>query len=127
MTCWYCRPFLLIYQYELKEKRQQVRIETIKNILIFYICIMANDSAMWQQTSHTSGCSTRAIKKGPGSLTKNAAECFCTLATFRKSKRKDRQIRKVIGKMNQMIALRFQADGGHQISLGSLRIVTGSQ
>ena len=70
-TCWYHRPFRLIYRYQVKEKYFKKRSGQIQ---ILYNCIVANTSAMWQQAAHTTyqlsspSCLTRAIQK---SLTLN--------------------------------------------------------
>ena len=73
-TCWYHRPFHLIYQYQVKEKyKKGMDRHNIKKKKK-YKCIMANISAIWQQAAHTTyqlsspSCSTRAIQK---SLTLN--------------------------------------------------------
>ena len=74
-TCWYCRPFSLVYQYQVKEKYKKRNGQTqYKKFKKLYKCIMANTSAIWQQAAHTtyqlsSSCSTRAIP-----LTKNILE-----------------------------------------------------
>ena len=78
-TCWYHRPFCLIYQYQVKEKKKKK--EWTDTIHIYWEkkkwekkCILANTSAIWQQAAHTTyqlsspSCSTRAIQK---SLTLN--------------------------------------------------------
>ena len=73
-TCWYRRPFCLIYRYQVKENKIKKRNEQTPYKKKFYKCIMANTSAIWQQAAHTTdqlsfpSCSTRAIQK---SLTLN--------------------------------------------------------
>ena len=54
-TCWYCRPFSLVYQYHIKEKYFKKRNGQTQHNFFFklYKCIMANTSAIWQQAAHT--------------------------------------------------------------------------
>ena len=46
MRWWYFQPLYLIYRYQIKEKAQKERTETIK---INYKSMIANTSAIWQQ------------------------------------------------------------------------------
>ena len=70
-TCWYRRPFRLIYRYQVKEKRKEKKNGQMQYKIkkMLYKCIMANTSAIWQQAAHTThqlsspSCSTRAIQK----------------------------------------------------------------
>ena len=80
-TCWYRRPFRLIYRYQVKEKRREKKKKKKKTGLDrhnrkkekkkikLYKCIMANTRAIWEQVAHTTyqlsppSCSTRAIQK----------------------------------------------------------------
>ena len=50
-TCWYRRPFRLIYRYQIKEKKEKEKRNG--QIKILYKCIMANTSAIWQLAAHT--------------------------------------------------------------------------
>ena len=70
-TCWYRRPFRLIYRYQVKEKYEKRMDRHNIKLKMLYKCIIANTSAIWQQAAHTTyqlsspSCSTRAIQKKP--------------------------------------------------------------
>ena len=52
-TCWYRWPFHLIYWYQVKEKyKKGLDRHNIFLFLFLYKCIMANTSAILQQTAH---------------------------------------------------------------------------
>ena len=97
---------------------------------------MANTSAIWQQTAHTTyqlsspSCWTRAIQK---SLTlyekylkvfwkKKSGEWTISRKMTRQKEQEDQaeKTREDIGKGNQMTALRFQTGGRYQTSPASL-------
>ena len=70
-TCWYGRPFRLIYRYEIKEKKkrnekrkgQTIQKQSNKNkqTNVMYKCIKTNTSSTWQQAAHTNAMMPRTI------------------------------------------------------------------
>ena len=60
-TCWYCRPFCLIYQYQVKEKYKKGMARCnikLKNIII-------KTSAIWQEAVHTTNHHLLAAQQEP--------------------------------------------------------------
>ena len=106
-----------------------------KKIEIWYKCITANTSVIWQHAAHTTdqlsspNCWTGAIQK---SLSLNEKYWRIFLKKFRRKGQQaendktervtglGRRTREELAKWNQMTALRFQTGGRHQTSPASL-------